>query len=199
MMGVPTSTVSPSAWCSSETTPAYGDGISTAAFAVSTSTIGWLSFTSSPGPTNHLRISPSVRPSPRSGRLNCFMRDIASGLLEREGAVDGIEYPVQVGQVLLLQPSRRVRGVEAGDPEHGRFEVVEAPFGDAGGELRPETEVARRLVDDHQPAGLLHRRVDGLQVERRERAQVDDLDTALPLGGERRVERRLHHGPVRDD
>jgi hypothetical protein len=69
MIGEPTSTVSPSAWWSCVTTPAYGDGISTAALAVSTSTIGWLRVTWSPGCTSHLRISPSVSPSPRSGSL----------------------------------------------------------------------------------------------------------------------------------
>ena len=38
MMGRPTSTVSPSATCRAATTPANGDGNSTAALAVSTST-----------------------------------------------------------------------------------------------------------------------------------------------------------------
>src|SRR3954451_12632983 len=53
MIGAPTSTVSPAWWWISVTTPAYGDGTSTAAFAVSTSTIGWLSLTSSPTLTIH--------------------------------------------------------------------------------------------------------------------------------------------------
>ena len=48
MMTAPTSTISPAAWWISCTTPAYGDGTSTAALAVSTSTIGWLSVTTSP-------------------------------------------------------------------------------------------------------------------------------------------------------
>jgi hypothetical protein len=78
MIGEPTSTVSPAWWWIWVTTPAYGDGTSTAALAVSTSTIGWLSFTSSPGDTIHCRISPSVSPSPRSGSLNCFRRDTSA-------------------------------------------------------------------------------------------------------------------------
>ena len=45
-------------------------GISTAALAVSTSTIGWFWVTTSPSPTSHLRISASGRPSPRSGSGN---------------------------------------------------------------------------------------------------------------------------------
>jgi hypothetical protein len=76
MIAVPVSTVAPSG-CSREiTTPAYGEGISTAAFAVSTSTIGSLILTVSPGATSHLRISPSVSPSPRSGDLNSRTRDM---------------------------------------------------------------------------------------------------------------------------
>src|SRR4051812_34757099 len=40
-MGAPTSTVVPASWKIRVTTPAHFAGISTAAFAVSTSTIGW--------------------------------------------------------------------------------------------------------------------------------------------------------------
>src|SRR5262249_33722392 len=72
MIGVPTATVSPSLAYSSATTPAYGDGSSTAAFAVSISTSTWFTTTVSPGRTYHVRISLSVSPSPTSGSLNCF-------------------------------------------------------------------------------------------------------------------------------
>ena len=44
----------------------------TAAFAVSISTIVWLTVTMSPGLTYHFRISASVSPSPASGSLNCL-------------------------------------------------------------------------------------------------------------------------------
>src|SRR5690606_17570280 len=49
MIGVPTSTVSPSATISSATTPSNGQGSSTMAFAVSISTMVWLTSTASPG------------------------------------------------------------------------------------------------------------------------------------------------------
>ncbi len=78
MIGVPTSTVCPSPTYSSATTPAYGDGSSTAAFAVSISTSVWFTATVSPGCTNHFRISPSVSPSPTSGSLNCFTSGTAA-------------------------------------------------------------------------------------------------------------------------
>ena len=70
MMVAPTSTVVPSSKRSSCTTPSYGMGSSTAAFAVSTSHTTWPSATESPGCTYHLRISASVSPSPTSGILN---------------------------------------------------------------------------------------------------------------------------------
>src|SRR5215831_8009794 len=78
MIGVPTSAVVPSATSSLSTTPAYGLGSSTTAFAVSISTMIWLMATVSPGSTSHLTMSASVRPSPTSGSLNCFSSDMRS-------------------------------------------------------------------------------------------------------------------------
>jgi hypothetical protein len=72
MIGVPTSTVSPSATSSRVTTPANGDGRSTRDFAVSISTMVWLIATVSPTATCQAAISASVRPSPASGRRNCW-------------------------------------------------------------------------------------------------------------------------------
>ncbi len=74
MIGVPTSTVVPSSKRISLTTPSYGIGSSTAAFAVSTSQITWPSVTVSPTATYHLRISASVSPSPTSGIRNSRKR-----------------------------------------------------------------------------------------------------------------------------
>src|SRR5690606_23337335 len=71
-IGVPTSTVWPGSTSNSVTTPAHGMGSSTAAFAVSTSTTIWLTFTSSPGCTFQPRISASVSPSAVSARGNCL-------------------------------------------------------------------------------------------------------------------------------
>ena len=72
MIGVPTSTVSPSLTCSSVTRPANGTGSSTSDFAVSTSTTMSLTFTVSPLATRQVTISASVRPSPGSGSRNCW-------------------------------------------------------------------------------------------------------------------------------
>jgi len=47
--------------------PARGDGSSTVALSVMTSTIGWSSLTRSPSLTFQATISPSTTPSPMSG------------------------------------------------------------------------------------------------------------------------------------
>src|SRR5690606_40380279 len=83
--GLSTSTVSPSAACSSVTTPANGQGSSTSDFAVSISTNTWLTSTVSPTLTFHEAISASVRPSPTSGRLKTV---ISTPWLPRQYAKD---------------------------------------------------------------------------------------------------------------
>ncbi len=98
MIGVPTATVSPSATISAVTTPANGEGSSTSDFAVSISTTMSLISTVSPSLTRQETISASVRPSPTSGSLY----SATSGLLVLEGAVDGVEQAVDVGEVVLL-------------------------------------------------------------------------------------------------
>src|SRR5271166_6083282 len=103
MIGVPTSAVAPSGTSRSATTPAYGLGSSTTALAVSISTMIWLTVTVSPGCTCHLTMSASVRPSPTSGSLNSLISDMGS-LSVAEGAVNGVQDPVQIRQVVLFQP-----------------------------------------------------------------------------------------------
>src|SRR5262249_6168755 len=147
----------------------------TAALAVSTSTIGWFSAIVSPTLTSHCRISPSVRPSPRSGRLNSLTLDTAHDLLEPERAVDGVEHPVEVGQEVLLQPRGWVRRVEARYPQHRRLERVEALLRHARRDFGTDSHVRRCLVDHDEPAGLADRREDRLGVQRRDRPEVDDL------------------------
>src|SRR6201989_2683299 len=147
MIGTPTSTVWPSSASSRATVPSHGHGSSTTALAVSISTMIWPSSTVSPGLTCQATMSASVRPSPTSGSLNSLTIRPASSVAER--AVDAVQDPVQVGQVVLLEPGRRVRGGEAADPQHRRLEVIEAPLGDPGGDLGAEPGEHRRLVRDH--------------------------------------------------
>src|SRR5690348_17122350 len=175
MIGVPTSIVSPSPWKIRATLPAHFAGISTAALAVSTSTIGWFNVIMSPSATSHLRISPSVRPSPRSGSGNSLTLLIG---LPPERSVDGVEHAVQVGQELLLGPGGRVGDVEPGHPQHRGLERVEAGLGHPGRDLATQATAAGGLVHDDQATGTPHRRVHRVEVQRRQRAQVDHLELA---------------------
>src|SRR6476619_1922056 len=189
MIGVPTGTVSPSGTISFCTTPAKGDGSSTSDLAVSISTRMSLMATVSPSLTFQVTISASVRPSPTSGSLNSAM-GVSS---EVERAVDGVEHAVEVGEVVLLDPRRGVRRVEGSHAEHRRLEGVEALLGDPGGHLGTEAEVDVGLVGDHGAAGPAYGVVDGLQVERRQGAEVDDLERpALARGRLGGLQCRLH-------
>src|SRR5215211_3503173 len=69
---VPTGTIWPSSTRICATLPAAGDGISTVVLSVCTSTSGSSSAISWPTETSQRAISPSVRPSPRSGSLNSY-------------------------------------------------------------------------------------------------------------------------------
>ena len=68
----------PSGTSRSVTTPSNGQGSSTSDFAVSISTMTWLTVTESPGFTFQETMSASVSPSPTSGSLNCFTSAMSS-------------------------------------------------------------------------------------------------------------------------
>src|SRR5690606_31224835 len=166
-MGEPTSTVWPGSANNSVTTPAHGIGSSTAAFAVSISTTIWLTFTSSPGWTFHSTISASVSPSAVSARRNCLYSGIPSSS-PVQSAVDGVEYPVEVRQEMLLRLGRRVRGVESGHPQHRRLQRVEALLLHPGRDLGGDRRLRRGLAHRDQPAGATHRLEHRAQVQRRQ-------------------------------
>jgi hypothetical protein len=67
MMTLPTGTTWPSSAWRRAMTPVRGEGISTLALSVMTSTSGWSSRTDSPALTSQRTISPSAIPSPMSG------------------------------------------------------------------------------------------------------------------------------------
>ena len=79
----PTGTTSPSATRIRATLPAAGDGISTVVLSVWISTSGSSSAISSPSATSQRAISPSVRPSPRSGSLNSYASQNSSAAAAR--------------------------------------------------------------------------------------------------------------------
>ena len=78
-----------------------------------------------------------------------------------------------------------------------RLEMVEAALLDQGGKLGAEAGGARRLVDDDAAAGLLHRFLDRLDVDRDDGPKVDHLGVdPFRLGG---GHRDMDHRAVGED
>src|SRR5882724_713001 len=171
----PTFTMSPGTKARETTWPATGEGSSTRALSVWTSTRGWSRTTVSPGPTSQETISPSSRPSPTSGRRNSTLatrpsRPLGgrrpagpSGPLAADAQGGGGD-PGGVGDVVLFQHPDGVGDVVAGDPGHRGLQRVEGLLADGGHDLGGETGRLGGLGDDDGPAGLLHRGHDGLDV-----------------------------------
>src|SRR3712207_7565776 len=63
-------------------------------------------------------------------------------------------------------------------------EVVERLLRDERGEIRAAAAVGPALLDDHGAVGLADRLEDRVEVERAQRARVDDLRLDLVLVGE---------------
>ena len=78
------------------------------------------------------------------------------------------------------------RHVGRGDAHDRRVEPEEGFLGDDRGELAGPAAGEVVLLDDHQPAGLLHRLQDQLLVERHEGARVDHLGVDALLRPARR-------------
>src|SRR5437867_11510466 len=95
--------------------PAHGEGMTTTAFAVSTSHSGSFTSTWPPSSTRHVTNCASVKPSPRSGRRNVWS---AIG----EGDVDGFENPIDIRQVELFVSRRRIRRIHPADAGHRRLQ-----------------------------------------------------------------------------
>src|SRR3954470_16642296 len=163
--------ISPSLPTVCSTLPRRGLGMVTVALSVITSTSGWSSTIWSPGFTSHLTISPSTTPSPMSGSLNSNWA--MSGLIRFQPA-QRFEDPRRERQVVVFERVRE-RRVPAGDAADGRFQGGEAAFLDQGADLGGESARPRRLLDDGAAPGLAHALRHGLDVERPERAQIDQL------------------------
>ena len=79
----------------------------------------------------------------------------------------------------------RIGRVPARDALDRRLERIEAALRHLRGELGAEARGQRRLMHDHAAAGLVHRSLDGVDVERQQRAQIDDLRIDARLLGRR--------------
>src|SRR5688500_4546692 len=165
----PTAICSPTVPPSEATLPATGDGISTVALSVITSARTWSSLTVSPGCTCQATSSTWAMPSPMSGILITCM---PMSCLHR--ALEGGADAGRAGEVVPFL-GVRIGRVPSGDAFDRRLQVIEAMLLHQGHEFGAEAAGARGLVDHHAAAGLFHRGNDGVQVQRPDRAQVDDL------------------------
>ena len=180
----PTASVSPSAPPSSTMRPAYGLGISTSALLVSTVHSVWLSSTSSPTATLQLVIVASSRPSPRSGtRKSRTIFGLAHGApsLSRRSRAAGRRRAATASPAAQADTGCRNRWRATPAPPGRRT----APPGCGPPTRRRSRGCAAPSCIDHGTPGLAHRRRDGVEVQRDERAQVDDLQApAVVVGGQ---------------
>src|SRR5437879_5063588 len=120
----PTATESPGRAWSFRMVPAYGDGITTTALAVSTSQSGVLTATVAPSSTRQATSWASVRPSPRSGR-----RKVWSAIGQR--GVRGLQDAVDVGQVEFFVARRGIGHIQPANAPDRRLEAGEGVRADA--------------------------------------------------------------------
>src|SRR4051812_28665502 len=187
--GDPTASTSPMSPPSDVTMPATGEGSSTVALSVITSTITWSSAMVSPAATCHSTISASAIPSPTSGSLTTY-----SLTSRRHHALQRRADACRAGEVVPLL-GMGIRSVPPGDPLDRRLELVEAQLLHGCRQLCPEPTGACCLVDDNAAAGLANGLLDRVGVEWQQRAQIDDL--GIDPGLVRRGLGDVHHGAVR--
>src|SRR3954470_16354291 len=183
--------ISPSLPTVCSTLPRRGLGMVTVALSVITSTSGWSSTIWSPGFTSHLTISPSTTPSPMSGSLNSNWA--ISGLVCFQLA-QRLEDARCEREVVVLQRVREGH-VPAGDAADRRLQRSEAALLHQGGDLGGETARPRRFLHDGAAPRLAHAARDRLDVQRPERAQVDQLRVQLGRLLHRRLGLVKHRAP----
>src|ERR1041385_8213900 len=164
----PTGTICPSAAATSPMVPSSSASRSRLTLSVSISATGSPFFTASPAFLYQRKTFPSV---------------IASPILGMMISAIGVRHLLHRGDHVLLfrrgqhleRARVRHRHVLADHARDGRVELVEDGLGDVRRDLRRRAEWLPLLLDDHAAMRLRHRCVRRLEVERPQRAQVDDL------------------------
>src|SRR5690606_26674269 len=206
----PTARTSPTRPPSASTRPFTGEGTCTVALSVMTSAKTWSSTTSSPSLTCHSTSSTSAMPSPISGILIVysamslpfsqvcvvFRNQRRQGRFTGDDTPDGIRHPARAGEIGPLV-GMGIRRVPPGHALDGRLQVEKAVFLNQGGQFRAETAGQRGLVQHQATASLADRADQRFDVQRPERAQVDDLD--IEPGFLHGGFRDIHHGAVSDE
>src|SRR5260221_3434766 len=163
----PTRTLSPGPPVIARTRPARGEGISTVALSVMTSTNGSSSATAEPTATCQPTTSASAMPSPTSGSLNTKRPTSA---LHRPA--EALRDPPGAAAIFPLQ-LMRVRCIPAGNPHDGCLKAVEAVLLDERRQFGAKAARAGGFVDDCAPSSLSDGGHDRVNVDRDQRAQVD--------------------------
>ena len=168
---LPTASTSPGSPCEDGRPPRRpGDEISTVALSVSTSAsdrVGCDLVADLDEPLDQLGLGDALTDVGQLHLEHAHCRTAADSASPGSDAVGAGEVRPLVGV--------RIRRVPAAHPRDRRLEMIEAPLLHGGAQLGAEARRERRLVDDDAAAGLHHRRDDRVDVERHQRAQVDDL------------------------
>src|SRR5262245_42453070 len=167
---------SPTLPASQMTRPSAGEGISTVALSVMTAPSTASSRTVSPTFTCHSTSSASAIPSPTSGSLTT--RSAISGLQRFDQRAADPRRSREVIPFLRM----RVRRIPAGDANDRCLQMIEAPRLDQRAELGTESRGQRRLMHDDAASSLRDRSFDGVEIERQQRAKIDDLGVNAGLG-----------------
>src|SRR5204862_4671596 len=131
---VPTGTTFPSSTRIRATVPLAGDGISTVVLSVCTSTSGSSSATSWPSETSQRAISPSVRPSPRSGSLNSYAtRGFLPDRTVPQDRVHALDVVHELGDVMVDRDARERESALAVDVQLALHEIEHRLDGEACG------------------------------------------------------------------
>src|SRR5262249_30148295 len=106
-----------------------------------------------------------------------------------------------LGQEEMLERRReRDRRIEPRDANDRSVKILKGFFVDDGGDLAGKTTGLGVLVEKNDFVGLLHGLNDGRAIERRERAQVENLDLDSFLGQQiGGFLRRVYHSGVSND
>src|SRR3954464_6865045 len=189
----PTSTIFPASAATSPSVPSCSASRSRLTLSVSISSTGSPFFTASPAFLYQRTTFPSVIASPILGMMISAIR--VHHFLHRRDDV------LLVRRREQLEIARvRHRHILARDARDGRIELVENVFGDAGRDLRRRAERLPLLLHDHAAMRFRDRVVRAIEIERPQRAKVDDLALdAFFRKLLRRDERHLQHAAVRND
>src|SRR6478752_6551398 len=174
----PTGTSTMVSTTSARTVPDQVDSSAPAILSVSISQMSWPSVSSSPSATNQSVTLPDSIESPHLGMVIRRIRSVTwrgavSSVVVMGSAapvghgLDRVDDVLRLRDVQLLERTgERHRHVRRADHLDRRLQVAERLRAHLGADVGGHVAARAGLVDDDQPAGLLDRFQDGVQVQR---------------------------------